>query len=362
MKRLAICVGLTHLDPDAYGGWDGDCPGCDRDVARFAALCHDKGFDGVTCFVNEAANKTNIKMAFVEASKRLVASDLLVLFNSGHGGQQRDIDGDEEDGQDETLCWWDGEVVDDQISVYLRKLPKDVRVLFVTDTCNSGTNYRGMRRIKRSTPVKLPRRATNGFRGSLLHFGGCADGRLSYGADQGGEFTIALLDVLAKARKPLSYQVWFERTAVRMAPHQIPVCAVRSMLFSLCPIAHLTHNVMTSWKLWTTLGILLMGAGDIPLPGEADTYIQFGALGILFLAVVKLFAELSNQRHDAKEERETHSKIVGQLCDRWDGWEKTRHSDHELLTRTLTELRTHCAEIGTSHTSEIPPASRYDHQ
>jgi len=27
--RLALCCGWTQLDPDAYGGWKGECPGCD---------------------------------------------------------------------------------------------------------------------------------------------------------------------------------------------------------------------------------------------------------------------------------------------------------------------------------------------
>jgi hypothetical protein len=190
-------------------------------VARFAEKCHDAGFDGVTCFINAAANKANIKGAFIEASKRLKADDLLVVYNSGHGGQQPDANGDESDGRDETLCWWDGEVLDDQLATYFYKLYVRVRVLFISDTCNSGTNYRGVRK-NHSTPVKLNDRATHCC-GRLLHFGGCADGRSSYGTDQGGEFTLALLDVLSKARKQLTYKEWFDRTNDRMPRHQVPV-------------------------------------------------------------------------------------------------------------------------------------------
>jgi hypothetical protein len=36
-----------------------------------------------------------------------------VFFVSGHGGQVKDTDGDEEDGLDETLCLWDGQCADD---------------------------------------------------------------------------------------------------------------------------------------------------------------------------------------------------------------------------------------------------------
>jgi len=223
MKRFAICVGLTKLDPDHYGGWDGNCPGCDRDVARFAEVCHDAGFDGVTALVNAAVTTPGVYGAFSEVCRQLEEGDLLVLYNSGHGGQQRDTDGDEEDRKDETLCWYNGEVVDDQIGQYLCRLAKGTRVLFVSDTCNSGSNYRGIRR--RSTPVRLHTEATRKFQGALIHFGGCADGRSSYGADDGGAWTNALLDAMARARKPISYREWFFRAKCRTARPQVPVFA-----------------------------------------------------------------------------------------------------------------------------------------
>jgi hypothetical protein len=216
MKRLAICLGLTQVDPERYEGWCGFCPGADRDAARFAELCHDRGFDGVTVLVNQAASSANIKAAFIEAAKSLKPDDLLVLYNSGHGGQLRDVDGDEADGSDETLCWHDGEVSDDRLAGFLCRLPKGVRVLTLADTCNSGTSFRGRGK-------QMSARATKKFRGSLLHFGGCDDGRESYGADEGGAWTIALLETLDKARKTLSYQDWFTRAAKRMSRRQVPV-------------------------------------------------------------------------------------------------------------------------------------------
>lgn len=229
-RRLALCLGLTRVNPAAYGGWDGDCPGCDRDAARFAALCHDAGFDGVQVFINEMADHAFIKPAFLASIKTLSAGDLLVLYNSGHGGQVRDRDGDEADGRDETLCWWSGEVTDDVIGSYLCKIPRGVRVLSVADTCNSGSNFRGRRtgnaRAKRRLPVRIGQTAASSFRGSLLHFGGCSDGLSSYGSDRGGEFTLALLDAKARARRPITYREWFVRAADRMPRNQTPAIDV----------------------------------------------------------------------------------------------------------------------------------------
>ncbi|HUU99052.1 MAG TPA: caspase family protein, partial [Phycisphaerae bacterium] len=141
MKRLAICLGLTRVDPAAYGGWDGDCPGADWDVNAVAGWCHAGLFDGVTALVNEFAQPAYLKPAFREAANSLVRDDLLVLFFSGHGGRRPDLDGDEDDGYDETLVLWDGQLVDDVIASYLRQVPAGVRIWFFTDSCHSGTNY-----------------------------------------------------------------------------------------------------------------------------------------------------------------------------------------------------------------------------
>ena len=225
MKRLAICLGITRVDPTspAYGGWDGDCPGCDRDAARVATIAHDRGFNGVCALVDSCVDHPYVVPAFEAAAAVLGADDLLLLYYSGHGGRQRDLDGDEDDGHDETLCWYSGEVLDDRIADYLRRLPAGVRVLLISDSCNSGTQFRGRSKRQHSTPVQLSPKSVDGFAGSLISFGGCADGRSSYGADEGGKFTIALLDVLKKARKSLTYADWFSRAAKRMPKYQTPV-------------------------------------------------------------------------------------------------------------------------------------------
>jgi len=229
MRRFAICLGLTRLDPAGYDGWDGECPGCDVDAAKFAHLCHDAGFDFVSVGINQAVDHLFVKPAFLEICKRLKPDDLLVLFNSGHGGQQPDKDGDEADGLDETLCWWSGELVDDDIARYLSKIPKGVRTLFITDTCHSGTNFRGRVKYgkakKRSRPVAFTESAEL-LRSSMLHFGGCSDDRYSYGDEDGGVFTQELIRTARASRKPLSYGEWFARAAKRMPKYQTPVIGI----------------------------------------------------------------------------------------------------------------------------------------
>jgi hypothetical protein len=212
--RRAVVVGLTAVDPRAYGGWDGACPGCDVDASAFALLCREQGLQ-VAELHNAAATVGKVKKAGRAAWKDMKAGDLFVLFVSGHGGQVKDEDDDEDDGKDETLCLWDGQCTDDYLRALWEEIPAGVRVLYVTDTCNSGTNYKGGPRL---VGRSLPR----GYEGAMIHFGGCADGESSYGSAQGGSWTTALIDGWSGTN---SYRGWFDGAAVVMPAGQVPVYA-----------------------------------------------------------------------------------------------------------------------------------------
>lgn len=70
--------------------------------------------------------------------------DSLVFHYSGHGSRQRNYNGDEVDGYDETLCPLDfetqGMIVDDEINATIvRPLPHGVKLHAIVDACHSGT-------------------------------------------------------------------------------------------------------------------------------------------------------------------------------------------------------------------------------
>ena len=99
------------------------------------------------------------------------------------------------------------------------------------------------------------------------------------------------------------------------------------------------------WKLGYLCGLTTLIWGQLPVIGETGPYLQWGALGILAVSTAKLFTELGLQRKDNAEERKQSSVVIGNLCDRWEEWEKVRHSDHESLTSTLVQLRENCATV-----------------
>jgi len=207
MKRVALCIGLTRLDPAAWDGWTGDCPGCDQDLLWTASRAHTRGFDGVGGLTNALASAATLGPLFDAAVRPLEAGDLLVLSASCHGGQVPDTDGDEADGLDETLCLWDGELVDDLIAEQFANVPRSVRIWFITDSCHSKTVHRGRIAGVFGTPR---------YEGPLLHWAGCDDPGFSWGDKGGGAFTRAFSRVESRARRELSYGETFERIVAGM--------------------------------------------------------------------------------------------------------------------------------------------------
>lgn len=220
----AIVAGLTAVNPASYGGWAGACPGCDIDAMAMSDLLWDRGIP-VLLMTNNMATIAGMLAAATLATQGLESGDLLVVYVSGHGGQVKDASGDEPDGMDETICLWDGQLSDDVVWEMLVKIPAGVRVFFVTDTCNSGTNYRSVHQYE-----KPWYRLFSTFKGSMLHFGGCADGEASFGsAKRGGAFTASLI---AAWKDGASYKQWFEAAKALMEPGQKPTMAEEGLSFS----------------------------------------------------------------------------------------------------------------------------------
>ncbi|CAK8541355.1 unnamed protein product [Lathyrus sativus] len=89
-------------------------------------------------------SKNNIRMAMFWLTQGCQPGDSLVFHYSGHGSQQRNYNGEEADGFDETICPLDfetqGMIVDDEINATLvRPLPHGVRLHALIDACHSGT-------------------------------------------------------------------------------------------------------------------------------------------------------------------------------------------------------------------------------
>lgn len=209
-KKSKIRLLSVGVERGKYGA----CPGARTDAQRI----YDKVEAGKkVLLLDNKATRSSVTVALKDGIAQTDDSGLFIFFYSGHGGQVKSSDKSEIDGKDETLCLYDGELVDNTIWSILQTAK--CRVFMVTDCCNSGTNYRSIVPLRRFV---LARTAESPRGMKLLHWGGCDDGKYSYGDAQGGVMTNAILKILGKH---LSYKDAFRKVSSASYQFQVPTRA-----------------------------------------------------------------------------------------------------------------------------------------
>ena len=137
-KAMSLHIGLNGVSAAAYSGWDGPLAACEFDANDMAAIAKAKGMRS-TVLLTKKATRAHALAAMRSAARALKAGDLFFMTYSGHGGQVRDTNGDEADGQDETWCLYDGQLIDDELYFELSQFAAGVRILVLSDSCHSGT-------------------------------------------------------------------------------------------------------------------------------------------------------------------------------------------------------------------------------
>ncbi|KAL3651174.1 Metacaspase-1 [Castilleja foliolosa] len=137
-------------------------------------------------------NKQNMRMALYWLVQGCQPGDSLVFHYSGHGSRQRNYNGDEVDGYDETLCPLDfetqGMIVDDEINASIvRPIPRGAKLHAIIDACHSGTvldlpflcrmNRSGQYIWEDHRPRSGVWKGSNG--GEVISFSGCDDNQTS---------------------------------------------------------------------------------------------------------------------------------------------------------------------------------------
>ncbi|ESY35255.1 C14 family peptidase [Mesorhizobium sp. LNJC384A00] len=134
----AIHIGLNAVSSDHYSGWSGELTACEFDANDMELLAEAQGFETSKLLTSDATRQ-NFESAMEEASGSLVDGDFCLITYSGHGGVLPDLNADEDDGQDETWCLFDGQLVDDELYNLLAQFRSGVRVAVLSDSCHSGT-------------------------------------------------------------------------------------------------------------------------------------------------------------------------------------------------------------------------------
>lgn len=137
-QGMSIHVGVNELDETHYGGTF-PLAACVNDANDFEQIAVSLGYEPIL-LTNEDATTRNFTAAIRQAATNLFTGDYLFVTFSGHGSQVANTSIDEEsDALDETLCFHDRMLIDDELYSLLSELRPGVNVTMVYDSCHSAT-------------------------------------------------------------------------------------------------------------------------------------------------------------------------------------------------------------------------------
>lgn len=249
-RGISLHIGLNHVDPQHYGGWDGELVACEYDARDLRAIAESRKFTP-TVLLSREATAAAVTQAISAAAAQLAPGDLFLLTYSGHGGQVPDTNGDEKDKgrMDETWVLWDRQLIDDELFALWRKFKAGVRIFVLSDSCHSGTVtrempafpatgpmprvrllpprqaalvYKAHSRLYRGLQDSLPKSETANLRASVILISGCQDNQTSLDGDRNGLFTENLKKVWKKGKFTGTYRKFRDLIAQKMPASQTP--------------------------------------------------------------------------------------------------------------------------------------------
>lgn len=172
-NKYALLIGISEYPNvgENMAKWT-DIHGA-NDAQMLAGTLNEQGFV-VTTLLNSQSTAKNIRSQIETLIKRVHMGDIVYVHFSSHGQPVEDMNGDEEDGWDESIVPYDAEmmyrkgmyegknhILDDEIENVIRrigeKLGSEGKCLVVVDACHAGTSSR----TEEHPEVIAPTRGTN---------------------------------------------------------------------------------------------------------------------------------------------------------------------------------------------------------
>ncbi len=145
-RALSIHLGVNWVDPRHYGEVS-PLNACLYDAQRMRQLAEKMGF--VTSMMTNTYATTESLLKYLRAqAQQLSDGDMLFITYAGHGSNITDTSGDESDRLDETWCLHDRMLIDDELWHTFAEFEPGVRILFVLDSCHSGSAIRSMQKAR----------------------------------------------------------------------------------------------------------------------------------------------------------------------------------------------------------------------
>ncbi len=225
IKKEAFLIGISE-----YNNPQINLDGIDKDITKMTKLLKDRGFN-IKTLINSEATLANVRDAF-RSYQNLSSNDIFVFYDSSHGTQVPDLNGDEvDDNLDEAYVLYDvdmtsrgiasmkGLLLDDELDALLSKI-KAKKVMFV-DACHSGSMYKGFNmRLKskfvRYTKSFQPKSNTNVLGNipkpkNLVALSASQDNQRSLASPEGSLFTSAIYDAWS-SKKNITFEKLEELT------------------------------------------------------------------------------------------------------------------------------------------------------
>ena len=157
--------------------------------------------------------KANILKATAWLVNDARAGDTLFFMYSGHGGQLRDVSGDEDDGEDEVIFPIDfkqgNHIIDDDLHTSMvKRIPDGCKLICLMDCCHSGTGldlpFTKSAYVSKNRKPKENRITQEGFSsGTTVCFSSCQDSETSADIGVNGQYSGALTHFWLKAVKEM---------------------------------------------------------------------------------------------------------------------------------------------------------------
>ena len=156
-RKRAFLVGISHYDTELTGYQWNNINGVE-DIDLLSPILKDQGFT-TTVLLDEQATFDNIVSQITQFTNKTKKGDIVYLHFSTHGQPIEDLNGDEEDGWDESIVPVDAyklykkgvyegkkHLTDDILNKYIMKLRERIGpngfLYVVIDACHAGTSSR----------------------------------------------------------------------------------------------------------------------------------------------------------------------------------------------------------------------------
>lgn len=151
-RGISLHIGVNSLDPNHYTSEFGKLFGCHKDARQMANIARNHHFevsenhilldnDAVIGKVRNGVPDPDTKFSKIieKAITELVEGDIFLFTFSGHGSEINDPTGIEPSGKNQTLCFFDRQMIDNELAQYWIRFKPGVRIIFIADSCHSGT-------------------------------------------------------------------------------------------------------------------------------------------------------------------------------------------------------------------------------